>query len=147
MTPVSGAAVAPATSAPIPTAAYAPGAEVNAGSRKWTALPNAPPNIAPRKTAGKKLPPGDPDPSVAAVAASLRANVIASAPNASSPARAAFIVSIPVPSTRGESNPKSPTANPPRAARHSGRKRERPAPSRPPVLPANSSSAVCTARM
>src|SRR5882762_11834492 len=32
--------------------------------------PNAPPNIAPRNTAGKKLPPGDPDPSVAAVAAS-----------------------------------------------------------------------------
>src|SRR5438045_139735 len=73
--------------------------------------------MAPMKTAGKKLPPGEPEPRVNEVAISLQARASTSAPKASLPAKAAFMVSMPVPSTRGAKSPTKPTSNPPSAGR------------------------------
>ncbi len=47
--------------------------------------PTAPPSIAPRKTAGKKLPPGEPEPSVKEVATSLKTSANSSTPTVSFP--------------------------------------------------------------
>ena len=104
----------------MPTAAYASAPETIPGSTACATCPKAPPSIAPRKTAGKKLPPGDPEPSVAEVATSLATSARSSAPNVSWPASAAFIDSMPVPSTRGATRPIKPTTNPPSAAFDTG---------------------------
>ena len=109
----------------MPTAAYASAPETTPGKAPCAIRPKAPPSIAPMKTAGKKLPPGEPVPSVNEVAIILQARASASVPSASSPASAAFIDSMPVPRTRGAISATRPTANPPSAALITGGTRRR----------------------
>ena len=44
---VSGAWVAAAKTAPVPTSAYAPGEPVDSGQIVWTTIPTTPPSMAP----------------------------------------------------------------------------------------------------
>ena len=72
---MSGACVAPATTAAMPTSAYAAG-EPPSGSRPivWSATPKAAPVAAPRNSDGAKTPPEPPEPSVRQVARALQAS-------------------------------------------------------------------------
>ncbi len=61
---VIGACVAPATKAPIPTSAKAPGEDMEFGKMLLKKVPITFPVIAPKNREGAKIPPDPPDPRV-----------------------------------------------------------------------------------
>ncbi len=79
MMAMTGAPVAAARNAPIPTKPNVPGCSPQSGSSAWQASPNKNPIAAPVNKVGVKTPPTAPEPKVAPVANNLHTNTIASA--------------------------------------------------------------------
>ena len=112
---VNGAWAEAAKTAAMPTSAYAPPFAVMAGKKICIQCPKTPPSIAPMYSAGEKMPPELPDPSVNEVVMSLAKMSMSIRIQGNSPLRPCSMGDRPAPSAWGKNSPVKPTAIAPTA--------------------------------